>query len=87
MVVLLHVIIALTSIVVSSSLFFKPSARFMKLSIGLIVGTLASGSYLIATAPSHMVEVCTVGLVYLAIVVAATLAARVKLARIQEQQN
>lgn len=80
MVVLLHVIIALSSITLSSYLFFKPSKKAMKASYGLIAGTVASGSYLIVTSPAHMLETCTVGLIYLGIVVAATLATRAKLA-------
>lgn len=85
MVVLIHVIIALASITLASYLFFKPSARLMKYSYGLIAGTVASGSYLIVMSPSHIIEVCTVGLVYTAIVTAATLATRVKLIRQQQE--
>jgi hypothetical protein len=79
MVVLLHVIIALSSIALSSYLYFKPIKKVMKASYGLIAGTVLSGSYLIITRPTHMLETCTVGLVYLAIVVAATLATQAKL--------
>lgn len=79
MVVLLHVLIALSSIALSSFLFFKPSKKAMKASYGLIAGTVLSGSYLIITRPAHILETCTVGLVYLAIVVGATIATQVKL--------
>lgn len=85
MVVLLHVIIALASVITASLLFFRPSVKAMKVSYALILGTVASGSYLVVTSPSHIIEVCTVGLVYTAIVFAATAATRVKLAR-QKQQ-
>jgi len=80
MVVLLHVIIALLSIATSSYLFFKPSIKGMRISYGLIAGTIGTGSYLIVTAPTHILETCVMGLVYLGIVIAATLATRAKLA-------
>ena len=85
MVVLIHVIIALTSITVASFLFFKPSAPLMKYSYGLIAGTVASGSFLVVMSPSHALHACVAGLVYTAIVTAATLAARVKLVRQQQE--
>lgn len=81
MVVLLHVIIALSSIALSSYLYFKPIKKAMKVSYGFIAGTVLSGSYLIVTRPAHMLETCTVGLVYLGIVIGATLATQAKLKR------
>lgn len=57
----------------------------MKLGYGLIAGTVVSGGYLIVVSPAHIIEACVMGLVYLAIVVAATLATHVKLARLKQE--
>jgi multisubunit Na+/H+ antiporter MnhE subunit len=85
MVVLIHVIIALASIAAASYLFFKPSARLMQVSYGLIAGTLVSGTYLVVMSPSHFLQACAAGLAYTAIVTAATIATRVKLVRQQQE--
>lgn len=84
MVVLIHVIIALTSIVVSGYLFFKPFSKGMYVSYSLIIGTVGTGTYLAISAPARILETCVVGLVYLGIVTTVTLATRVKLAHMDQ---
>jgi hypothetical protein len=68
MIVLIHVIIAVTSIVQTSYLFFKPSTHALRISYLLVALTMISGFYLVATQPVSIQSTCTSGLVYLAIV-------------------
>lgn len=79
MVILIHVIIALTSIVIASVAFFRPSIKKLMVSYGFILGTIASGTYLLVTVPSHILESCLMGLSYLVVVTSATIAAHVRL--------
>jgi len=83
MIVIFHVFAALLSIAVTSFTYFKPTAVKLRVSYGLIATTLASGFYLVFTAPAHMAEVCTMGLFYVAVVSVGTVAARGKLARLE----
>jgi hypothetical protein len=79
MVILIHVIIALTSIVIASFAFFNPTIKKLIVSYGFILGTVASGTYLLVTVPSHILQSCLSGLTYLTIVTIATIAAHVRL--------
>ncbi|HUS26351.1 MAG TPA: hypothetical protein VMY99_03320 [Nevskiaceae bacterium] len=82
MAIILHVAIALSSISYATVAFFQPSTVKLRISYGLVTATVASGTFLLVAAPSHMIESCTVGLLYLGIVVALTFSARHKLARV-----
>lgn len=79
MVILIHVVIALTSIVIASFAFFSPTIKKLIVSYGFIIGTIASGTYLLVSSPSHILESCVTGLSYLTIVSVATVAAHVRL--------
>lgn len=79
MIILIHVIIALTSIVIASFTFFNPTLKKLIVSYGFILGTVASGTYLLITVPSHILQSCLTGLTYLTIVSVATVAAHVRL--------
>lgn len=80
MIVLLHVLIALSSIVVAAYVYMRPSQKSLLVSYGLMVATTGSGFYLVVNAPAHMIEACLMGVAYLAVVSVATVATRVKLA-------
>ncbi len=81
MIVLLHVLIALSSIAVAAYAYVRPSQKSLLASYGLIAATTGSGFYLVVTAPAHMIEACLMGVAYLAVVSVATVATRIKLAR------
>ena len=83
--IITHVIIALTSIAIASYSFFRPTSSVIKTSYAFIGLTLASGFYLVVEAPAHMIEACSVGVLYLAIVATGTVAARVKLAKLSRE--
>jgi hypothetical protein len=79
MIILIHVIIALTSIIIASFTFLYPTIKKLIISYGFILGTVASGTYLLVTSPSHILQSCMTGLAYLTIVSLATIAAHVRL--------
>lgn len=80
MVLLLHIIIALTSLVFTTYLFFSPSKRKLQFSYGLVGLTVASGTILVVTQPAHLLQACVSGLVYISVVLAALALTRRKLA-------
>jgi len=80
MLIVIHVILALGSIVTSSYSYIRPSKTKLNLTYGLTAGTLASGSYLVVTTASGLVSACTTGLIYLTIVSLGIFGARHKLA-------
>lgn len=83
MIILIHVILALTSIILASITFFRPSMQKLMVSYGLILGTLATGIFLLVTVPSHLLQSCIMGVSYLAVVTTATIVAHTKLASLK----
>ena len=86
-IVLIHVLIAVASMGLSSLTFFKPSAKRLHASYGLIISTVASGTYLLITTPSHILQSCEMGLFYLTVVSIATIATHVRIRKLAEQEN
>jgi len=80
MVLVFHILIALASLVCSTVLIFMPTKTKLRLTYGLVVLTLASGTYLVASKPAHMVQACMTGLLYLGFVSVGVVAAHFKLA-------
>jgi hypothetical protein len=83
MIVILHVIVALASIAHITYAFTRPTRKQLNLSYGLVGMTFISGFFLVIASPSHMIEACTVGLVYLGIMTIGIIATNAKLARIK----
>jgi hypothetical protein len=80
MVLLTHIVIALTSIIVTSWAFFVPSQAKLRATYVLAGLTLVSGTFLVVSAKAHLVQACATGLVYLAIVSFGIVATERKLA-------
>lgn len=78
---ILHILIALSSIVFTGFTFINPSKTKFKTSYTLVAVTLATGTYLVILAPSHMVSACFTGIVYLAFVTAGLVSAHKKFAK------
>lgn len=70
-----HVAIALSSVAFATYLWVRPSKRKLYASYALAGLTLSSGTYLVLSARSHMLEACMMGIVYFAIISTATVAA------------
>jgi hypothetical protein len=83
MIILIHVIIAFTSLIIASFAFFRPTIKKLIVSYGFILATIGTGTYLLVTVPSHILQSCLSGLTYLTIVSVATIAAHVRLHRRQ----
>lgn len=81
-VIFFHVLVALSSIALTSYAYVRPSVVKLKISYSLIGLTIASGTYLVYSAPAHMLNSCIEGLVYIAIVSVGTVAVRGKLSRL-----
>lgn len=64
----IHVIVAISSVLFSSYLFFRPSKRNFNISYILIGLTLISGTYLVLVTHSALLPACEAGLSYLVIV-------------------
>lgn len=79
MTLILHILIALTSLIYSGYVFFSPSKNKIRVSYGLVAATLISGTYLVVSTHSPILSSCVSGLVYLAIVLSGILAAHRKL--------
>ncbi len=78
---LIHIIIAIASLIYSGYVFLKPSKRGVNIAYGLVAATITTGTYLVVLMPSHMVSACISGLIYLALVSVGIIFANRKLAR------
>jgi hypothetical protein len=81
MVIFIHVLIALASIVQTTSLLFSPSYTKLKGVYGLFFATVASGSYVLITMPSHLMQTCVEGLVYMGFVGGVILVTRNRISK------
>lgn len=77
---LLHILIALTSVGFSTYVYLAPSKNKLSVSYGLVGLTVASGTYLVVASHAAMLRTCMMGLLYVGASIAVILAARRKLA-------
>jgi hypothetical protein len=75
MLLLIHVSLALLSLVSATSALVAPSLRKIRLNYALAAGTLATGTYLVIGTHAPLVSSCSSGLVYVGFVTVMTLAA------------
>lgn len=66
MLLISHIIIALSGIILSTYTFICPSRRNIKLCVILTVATFISGTLLAVTTHSKLLQTCLAGLAYLA---------------------
>lgn len=81
MVLVLHIIIALFSMVYASRVYMRPSLPGLRLSYGLVAATVASGLYLVASTRTAILRTCVTGLLYVGIMSVGIILAQRKLAR------
>ena len=79
MILVTHIIIALSSVAYTTLLLALPSRTRLYISYALVAATLASGIYLTVVNPASMLRTCTTGLVYVVIVTAGIAVARKRL--------
>lgn len=85
MILLLHVAIALSSIIFTTYTYIKPSKTKLNTCYGFIAATLASGTYLVISTHSPMLSSCASGLIYITAVSFGIIPARKKLAKEQNR--
>lgn len=73
MIILIHVIIALASIVATSFAGLSPSSARLRMGGWLITATFATGTYLVLHLHVPLVQACESGLAYLAVAAAGML--------------
>ena len=78
MILATHILIAISGILIATISYFRPSKALFNTSVALVAGTVATGTYLTIQNPSHLVQSCLTGLVYVAIVMGITALARQK---------
>jgi hypothetical protein len=87
MVLVLHILIALSSIAVSSLALADPSVNKLRLSYGLVAATLASGTYLVISTHARILSACITGLAYTGLVLSLISVARYRLAKENYKNN
>lgn len=81
MILITHIIIALSSLVATTVLAFAPSQMKMRISGVLIALTLGSGTYLVISTHSPLLQSCVTGLAYLAVALTGVAIGYYRLAR------
>lgn len=82
MALILHIIIALASVAFTTYVLIMPSHAKLKVSYGLIVATLLSGTILVFNEPATLLQACVSGFTYITVITAATSFAHVRLSRV-----
>jgi hypothetical protein len=80
MILILHIAIALSSLAFAAYVYVSPSRAKLNGTYVLTALTVASGTWLVAANPAHMVQACMSGLAFLAIMFLGIALARHKLA-------
>lgn len=86
MLLLFHIIVALSSLVAAGVVYASPSQMKLRMTYILSAAMLASGTVLVLRDATHLVKACVMGLSLLAVISYAVLSARSKLA-IQRETN
>lgn len=81
MVLIIHIIVALASLLSSTISFIKPSKTKINVTYGLVGMTIVSGTYLVVSTHAPILPSCEAGLIYVGIALSGVLLARHRLAR------
>ena len=80
MILLIHVVLALASLILSVINYFRPSKPRLSISYSLATGTLASGVLLIVVSHASILRTCLTGITFFAVVSVLNELARKRLA-------
>jgi len=83
MILLIHIITAVSSLAWTAYLYFRPSKLGLNVDYVLVGTMLVTGFFLVLSKPAHMTQTCIEGVVYLAVVSYGIVSARQKLAHLQ----
>lgn len=81
MFLLLHIIIAISSLLFATYLVLAPSRAKLRVSGGLTAATVVSGTWLVLLTGTHLLRTCVTGLLYTGVMFYALAVARNKLVR------
>lgn len=81
MLLVVHILIALASIVWTSYVAVAPSRAKINGSWGMMAATLITGTALVASTGQHILQACVTGLLYAAVVTAGIFLAQRRFAR------
>lgn len=68
MIILMHILVALASVAAAVVSYFIPTKTVFRTTGLLTVATIASGTYLTIQNPSHLLQTCMSGLVFVGVV-------------------
>jgi len=83
MVLVVHILIALSSLVYVTLLWLNPTQQKFYVSYGLVAATVGSGTYLVVTTHSPLLASCETGLIYLGVAFAGIVAAHYRYVRVR----
>lgn len=81
MILLAHILIAITGVIQASYMLVRPSKKGLHLSYALLALTLTSGTLLVASTGTHILQGCMSGLMYTGFVAIGITRARHVLAK------
>lgn len=80
MILLFHIIAAVAGVIYATYMYFFPSKTKVNMTYGLMALTIGSGTYLLWSLKTHVLQGCVMGLAYVAGVTALIILANRKLA-------
>lgn len=83
MILVFHVLAAVTSLLAAGALYLAPSKNKLHLTYLLTGCMLTSGTYLVIQSSSHLLQACIMGLGMLSVIAFAVMRAHSKLAHTQ----
>lgn len=83
MILVLHIIIALSSMLYSTFLYFSPTKTKFNVTYVLVSATLVSGTFLVISTGADILHACFMGIFYLVAVFGAIILANRKLAKVE----
>lgn len=87
MLLVLHILVALGGLAASTFAVLGPSQNKINTSFGLVAATLASGTLLVITTHSPLLNSCITGLAYTGVTLSLIISAKHRLAKAAEKIN
>lgn len=81
MVLIFHIFVAIGSLAFTTYLYLRPSKSKLKLAYSMVATTLLSGTYLVWSTKTPLLQACTMGLVYLSLIAFGLAFAHLKLSK------
>jgi hypothetical protein len=79
MLLLLHILVAVSSVIYTAFVFVRPTRSKLRGSYALIALTLISGTILVVQSNAHLVQACITGITYVSIMLMGVAAVQYRL--------